>query len=143
MITLEKAARQALEVLKSSRVFVTTREKIKHPEGTETYDEIVEALRQALEPPKQEPVLWGCKFNKGNRLDTFYTKGAAERFVEGSLRNGADVSLVGLYTEPPQREWVGLTDEEVRSIDTSEFWNDNTPLDFARVIEAKLKELNS
>jgi hypothetical protein len=48
-----------------------------------------------------------------------------------------------LYTEPPKQEWVGLTDEEIRAIDTSEFWNDNTPLDFARVIENKLKEKNT
>ena len=45
---MEQAGRQALEALESSRVFVTTREKIKHPEGTEWYDERITALRQAL-----------------------------------------------------------------------------------------------
>ena len=65
--------------------------------------DILGAIELLEQQQEQEPVLWGCKFNKGNRLDTFYTKGAAERFVEGSLRNGADVSLVGLYAEPPQR----------------------------------------
>jgi len=45
------------------------------------------------------------------------------------------------YT-PPQRTWVGLTNEEIASVEYN-----NHPLDgirsFARAIEAKLKEKNS
>jgi len=48
MNPLHKAAQQTLEALESSRVFVTSREKIKHPEGTEWYDERIAALRAAL-----------------------------------------------------------------------------------------------
>jgi hypothetical protein len=63
------------------------------------------SLRQAIaDLEKQEPAIWGCKFNKGNRLDTFLSKIAAERYVEGSLRNGADVSLVPLYASPQPRK---------------------------------------
>jgi hypothetical protein len=44
------------------------------------------------------------------------------------------------YTEP--KEWVGLTDKE-----RAETWNESDPYDdindFARAIEAKLKEKNS
>ena len=40
--------KMALWSLESSRVFVTSREKIKHPEGTEWYDERIEALRAAI-----------------------------------------------------------------------------------------------
>jgi ABC-type uncharacterized transport system auxiliary subunit len=43
---------------------------------------------------------------------------------------------VPLYTEP--REWVGLTDEEVKHIADSE-WEEA----FVRLIEAKLKEKNA
>lgn len=43
-----KAMKQALEALEQIRVFVTTREKIKHPEGTEWYDEHITALQNAL-----------------------------------------------------------------------------------------------
>ncbi len=50
---LRTAAQQALEALENSRVFVTTREKIKHPEGTEWYDEAITALRAALEQPER------------------------------------------------------------------------------------------
>jgi hypothetical protein len=53
MTDLRAAAQQALEALENSRVFVTTREKIKHPEGTEWYDERITALRAALEQPER------------------------------------------------------------------------------------------
>ena len=40
----------------------------------------------------------------------------------------------------PEREWVGLTDEEISAVD----WKSNETLhDFARAIEAKLKEKNT
>jgi hypothetical protein len=39
---------QALEALQRSRVFVTTQEKIKHPEGTDWYDESIANLRAAI-----------------------------------------------------------------------------------------------
>ena len=48
-----------------------------------------------------------------------------------------------LYTAPPKREWVGLTDEEINSVrhnrDWTAFWTDTT---FARAIESKLREKN-
>ena len=49
------------------------------------------------------------------------------------------------YTNPPQRTWVGLTDEEIdkawRSVDYTVPW-DQHRIDIARAIEAKLKERN-
>ena len=54
MNDLRTAAQQALEALEKSRVFVTTREKIKHPEGTEWYDGTITALRAALAQQEQE-----------------------------------------------------------------------------------------
>jgi hypothetical protein len=51
-----------------------------------------------------------------------------------------------LYTTPPQRTWVGLTDEEIdkawRSVDYTVPW-DQHRIDIARAIEAKLKEKNT
>ena len=48
-----------------------------------------------------------------------------------------------LYTAPPKKQWVGLTDEEINSIrhnrDWTATWTDTT---FARAIEAKLREKN-
>lgn len=40
--------RQALHTLASSRVFVISREKIRHPEGTEWYDQKTAAIRAHL-----------------------------------------------------------------------------------------------
>jgi hypothetical protein len=54
------------------------------------------------------------------------------------------------YTTPPQRTWVGLTDEEIQqSYETTGHYQTLRPQDrfavfaLARAIEAKLKELNS
>ena len=49
-----------------------------------------------------------------------------------------------IYTSPqPNKQWVGLTDEEINSVrytrDWTAPWTDTT---FARAIEAKLKEKN-
>ena len=49
---------------------------------------------------------------------------------------------------PPQRPWVGLTDEEIKAFDT---WHDNreeevgwcNPSEIVAYIEAKLKEKNT
>jgi hypothetical protein len=50
----------------------------------------------------------------------------------------AGVKYIPVYTSPPKREWVGLTDKEI-------FHADNAGqglIEFARAIEAKLKEKN-
>ena len=52
-----------------------------------------------------------------------------------------------LYAAPPQREWVGLTDDEIKAFDT---WHDNreeevgwvNPSEIVAHIEAKLKQKN-
>ena len=44
-----------------------------------------------------------------------------------------------VYKSPPQRTWVGLTDEQILQL-----WrNDHDRVSFARAIEAKLKEKNT
>ena len=48
-----------------------------------------------------------------------------------------------VYTVPPKREWVGLTDEEINSVRYSRDWTaDWTDTTFSRAIEAKLWEKN-
>ena len=46
---------------------------------------------------------------------------------------------IPLFEYPPEKEWVGLTDEEIKN----SMQGHNTQVDFARAIEAKLKEKNS
>ena len=50
-----------------------------------------------------------------------------------------DIVPLALYTSPPQREWVGLTDEEKHEIRYSHM----TSAEFIEFIEAKLKEKNT
>ena len=42
-----------------------------------------------------------------------------------------------------EREWAGLTDEEIANIANECRWSDKYHLDFTRAIEAKLKEKNT
>ena len=50
-----------------------------------------------------------------------------------------------LYTAPPQREWQGLTDEEILEEYRQSYGDDGnlTDIYFAHAIEAKLKEKNT
>ena len=47
--------------------------------------------------------------------------------------------LQARYTAPLKKEWVGLTDDERVAI----LWDTDTNIDYAKAIEAKLKEKNS
>ena len=90
-----------------------------------------EAYRQAGHPlpdREQEPVAWFSTLPDGKLSIKIVGKP-----TEGNWEP--------LYTTPPQREWVGLTD------DTEIFAISNTMpyanrFEFARAIEAKLKEKN-
>jgi len=53
-MTKDEALKWALEALENSRIFVTSREKIKHPEGTDWYDERISAIKEALAQPEQD-----------------------------------------------------------------------------------------
>ena len=48
-----------------------------------------------------------------------------------------------LEMNPQKREWVGLTDDEIADIANSCRWSNTYHADFARAIEAKLREKNS
>jgi hypothetical protein len=51
------------------------------------------------------------------------------------------VEFIPIYTEPPQRTWTGLTDEEMKQTCYEVCSYD--PYTIAKAIEAKLKELNA
>lgn len=102
----------------------------------EEYPEEGAVLVLPIEQPQQEPVAWihGDEYGDachwaGGRMPPAGTK---------------------LYTTPPRREWVGLTDEEIERWWASENGMEDFDLckraDFfavARAIEAKLKEKNA
>jgi hypothetical protein len=83
---------------------------------TEFYWDALDKIRDMDEAEKVEPVAW---MNKDGWIG-LYKQGDA---------------TIPLYTAPPQREWVGLTDEEI-----------DAKTDFratVRYFEAKLKEKNN
>jgi hypothetical protein len=90
--------------------------------------------------PEQEPVAWmleGWGPDCGPYFEIY-------RDDEMGWRNKKE--WTPLYTTPPQRTWVGLTDEEIAdcaekmeaSDPTDSFWRE-----FFRGIEAKLKDKNT
>jgi hypothetical protein len=107
-------------------------------------DDAVKALRQALvdaddtsqdhvgETVKQEhePVAWANSFDLKN--------------FDMKVRTCPDLHhTVPLYTAPPKREWVGLTDEEIAKVISGQFAEQNYWVKITRAIEAKLKEKNT
>ena len=90
---------------------------------TKLHDEMLKALAQ----PEQKPVAWMSDHDVGFKKSEF----------------GA-TPTVPLYTNPPQRPWVGLTDEEINDIaENYALTNPTTPLHFARAIEAAIKDNNT
>ena len=85
----------------------------------------ITAIKEALAQPEQEPAFYAH--------DGYLMTPERAKFLGFPLD-----SILALYTTPPQRTWVGLTDEEVRKICVNEWGG----YEQCRAIEAKLKELN-
>ena len=118
MTDLRKAAEMALEAFDD----LTFGRVSKFPDARK-------ALRQALAQPEQKPVRW-INFNAATGQESI------DDYCDSELAS------IPLYTAPPKREWVGLTDEEV---DECYYWKDRlwTTDELVRHVEAKLKEKNS
>ena len=89
---------------------------------------------------KQEPVAWMFQHDETGRMSYVSNDGmnSPEYFLSMNPRYGF---VCALYTAPPKREWVGLTDEEIAQAVGSPI--DEVYLaDFRKVI-AKLKERNT
>ena len=99
-----------------------------------------EAIKAALEA-KDEPVAWMRTSGTGSPVVT------EELLAEmPEMRWNFQKPL---YTTPPQHTWVGLTDEEIEVIEVlrappvhPDFVDCDDWVEFARAIEAKLKEKN-
>ena len=92
-------------------------------DGYKLKDGPVEALRQALAQPEQEPVAW-------------VYNGILHEFDPSEF---ATSEVTPLYTAPPKREWVGVTYDEVYEF----VCTTDSYINFAKAIEAKLKEKNT
>jgi hypothetical protein len=84
--------------------------------------------------PAQEPVAWITPDGEGFRI----------RF--SAPTNDVPLGWDALYTTPPKRPWVGLTDEEAKealiSVDHETKRLPPGMKAFARAIESKLKDKN-
>jgi hypothetical protein len=103
----------------------------------EIADQAITAIKEALAQPEQEPVAWRAwvsKFPQGTGSDWVYV---TKPIMKDSVHNQP------LYTTPPQRTWVGLTDEEIEQ-GCKESWV--TEQAFQSAVwwaEAKLREKNT
>ena len=140
MTTLREAAQQALEALKDC---VKALDALHAPgdsiytRASDSADRAEIALRAALAQEEQEPVArqerapFGYIWPTGRHPEFRYTQ---------QMRNG--VAGMPLYTAPPRREWRGMTEKEIQSIHDT-YHKRMGPQEFARAIEAALKEKNN
>ncbi len=89
-------------------------------------------IKEALAQPEQEPVVWMYQ-DKSTHEVRF------QKHMRDFVDHGATYETP-LYTTPPQRTWVGLTDEDKAELDAK--YGDDT-LAHLDAIEAKLKEKNT
>jgi hypothetical protein len=135
MTTLREAAQMALDALEQiHRDNMTTI-------AEENWSKAIEALRAALAQPEQEPINyeeWNYDPMTGKPL------WGEQPEQEPPCKTGSQ--CVGNKCErcavQPEREWVGLTDEERQECLYSDPIFGMAASTFARAIEAKLKEKN-
>jgi hypothetical protein len=100
----------------------------------EIYQQTIDALRERLAQPEQEPVAWLYRDDWG--------------VMKLSQTTPPPVGAFPVYSTPPQRKWVGLTDEEIHGqtilAGFNPEWNVEIGLvlSIVRNLEAKLKEKN-
>ena len=106
------------------------------------------AAQDKLAQPAQEPVAWmhvmdnteGLKVNGTGVVSI--TKRRKHPFGKAGVDFSKSYPVIStpLYTTPPQRTWVGLTDDEVGNLSDFAYANDE---EFVRNVEKHLKEKNS
>jgi hypothetical protein len=141
-MTDRELMQQALEALIGDRAFLESDAPV---EIWGVNDKAIPALRERLAQPEQAPVawLWRCKPHCGWPEWSVSLKRPADAGCDGNKRTEG-YEDIPLYTFPPQRK--PLTDEQIER--EWQFLHDeegNPPdhHDFARAIEAKLKEKNA
>jgi hypothetical protein len=110
-MTKDEALKLALEALE--RCVATCFDPYSHEQamsGSEHFvNQTITAIKEALAQPEQEPVAWV------NSSELLVMKGNAYAGAKDwrvNLGLEPEEGDVGLYTTPPQRTWVGLTDKD-------------------------------
>ena len=154
-MTKDEALKLALEALEEAHY------KIEHKQDVVKREQAITAIKEALAnealekmaenarelgldyEPAQEPVAWMFQHNETGRMSYVSNDGLHNptTFIEMNPRYAL---VCPLYTTPPQRTWVGLTEEEIKRLGDLDLDSNYFGLwyDFARAIEAKLKAKN-
>ena len=145
-MTKDEALKLALDALETSmypqQKQLQAITAIKESLANEALDKMAENARElGLDyEPAQEPVAWMFQHNETGRMSYVSNDGLHNptTFIEMNPRYAL---VCPLYTTPPQRTWVGLTEEEVwealGGIDCTR------PMLIARAIETKLRSKNN
>ena len=112
------------EVLKLKLVLEAL-ERLHYEMFTHQGEKAIATIKEALAQPEQEPVAYLCENAVGHKY--FRWKKPSSTYKP-----------IALYTTPPQRTWIDLTDDEVTEIVGSSDYR----YDVARAAEAKSKEKN-
>jgi len=151
VVDKEEALKLALEALTYIHSETSTEEDA-------LIDEAIIAIKEALAQPAQEPVAWRGYDLDGmveafsrvieahhNNTNPFHSQINADAMVALRILRGF-IPYMKRHTTPPQRPWVGLTEDEIKKViaEVSQI----PPIDFTsttygRAIEAKLKEKNT
>ena len=131
MTTQTEALKLALEALIGARAFLESDAPV---EIWSLNDKAITAIKEALAQPEQEPVAWRG-YNWGHSPDDWVYRDFDDPILDG---NGNNVGQP-LYTTPPQRTWVDLTEDEIQTL-----LSENRFAVFAliRAVESKLKAKN-
>ena len=101
----------------------------------EALDRKAENARELGLNYEPEPVAWITEW------ESKYSSGKILDYIAHT--RGEKVEYTPLYTTPPQRTWVGLTEQEQGAIMEDLNAYGTNLYQFARAIEAKLKEKNT
>jgi hypothetical protein len=131
MSNLRQAAEMALKALENMSPDTDTLVEVEPHIWEYRGGLVIQALRQAL-TPEVTPEGW-VKIDEVRKY--FDSVGC------GTIYKTAGEGRVPLYTAPPKKEWVGLTDEELGKTVLANL--NETLWTLTKDIEAKLKEKNT
>jgi hypothetical protein len=126
----DTALRLALEALKNA--YWPTDSDLLPAHNIKECGEAITAIKAALEA-KDGPVAF---------INVEQRKLEWAKYMSWDTPTVINLPKIPLYTTPPQRTWVGLTDEELYEIRFSQEINDTRIIHLFRKLEAKLKEKN-
>ena len=146
-LSLEQTLRLALEALESASNAIESWGSYASEYFQDKHDlqvdinntqQAITAIKAALEA-KDEPVAWMYP----DDLKRFETSEACAEAYSIEMVSPTQGETVPLYTTPPQRQWVGLTDGEIEKHWKKQVGTVRPNYSFTRAIESKLKEKNT